>query len=143
MIEKVNLEFRLKKTDETRSYLLDEIKHNDLMSEKYKKTYNYLNYVEHLLIVASTVTSCVSISALASLIAIPLGITSSVVGIKICAITAGIKKYKSIIKQKKKHNKIVLLVKDKLNSIEVLISKDLIHSYISYDEFVSVNNILR
>ena len=143
MIEKVNLEFRLKKTDETRSYLLDEIKHNDLMSEKYKKTYNYLNYVEHLLIVASTVTSCVSISAFASLIAISLGITSSVVGIKICAITAGIKKYKSIIKQKKKHNKIVLLVKDKLNSIEVLISKDLIHSYISYDEFVSVNNILR
>ena len=143
MIEKANLEFRLKKTDETRSYLLDEIKHNDLMSEKYKKTYNYLNYVEHLLIVASTVTSCVSISAFASLIAISLGITSSVVGIKICAITAGIKKYKSIIKQKKKHNKIVLLVKDKLNSIEVLISKDLIHSYISYDEFVSVNNILR
>ena len=143
MIEKVNLEFRLKKTDETRSYLLDEIKHNDLMSEKYKKTCNYLNYVEHLLIVASTVTSCVSISAFASLIAIPLGITSSVVGIRICAIAAGIKKYKSIIKQKKKHNKIVLLVKDKLNSIEVLISKDLIHSYISHDEFVSVNNILR
>ena len=143
MIEKANLEFRSKKTDETGSYLLDEIKHNDLMSEKYKKTCNYLNYVEHLLIVASTVTSCVSISAFASLIAIPLGITSSVVGIKICAITAGIKKYKSIIKQKKKHNKIVLLVKDKLNSIEVLISKDLIHSYISYDEFVSVNNILR
>ena len=143
MIEKANLEFRLKKTDETRSYLLDEIKHNDLMSEKYKKTCNYLNYVEHLLIVASTVTSCVSISAFASLIAIPLGITSSVVGIRICAIAAGIKKYKSIIKQKKKHNKIVLLVKDKLNSIEVLISKDLIHSYISHDEFVSVNNILR
>ena len=39
-------------------------------------------------------------------------------------ITEGIKKYKSIIKKKKKkHDKIVLLGKDMLNTIEVLISK--------------------
>ena len=44
------LEFRLRKIDETRNYLLDEIKHNDLMTEKYKKTCKYLKYVEHLLI---------------------------------------------------------------------------------------------
>ena len=54
------------------------------------------------------------------------------------------KKYKSIIKKKKKkHDKIVLLRKTKLDIIEVLISKVLIDSYISYDEFVSVNNVLR
>ena len=48
-------------------------------------------------------------------------------------------KYKSIIKKKKKkHNKIVLLGKDTLNTIEVLISKALIDSYISHEEFVSV-----
>ena len=53
------------------------------------------------------------------------------------------KKYKSIIKKKKKKpDKIVLLGKTKLNIIEVLISKVLIDSYISY-EFVSVNNVLR
>ena len=40
------LEFIFKKIDETRSYLLDEIKHNDLMSEIHKKTCNYLNYDE-------------------------------------------------------------------------------------------------
>ena len=63
---------------------------------------------------------------------------------KIYAITAGTKKYKSIIKKKKKKtDKIVLLVKDKLNPIEVLISKALIDSFISHDEFVSVNNALR
>ena len=62
--------------------MLDEIKHNDLTSEKYKKTCKYLNYVEHLLILASAVTSCVLISAFASLVAIPVGITSSAVGIK-------------------------------------------------------------
>ena len=54
-----SLEFRLRTIDETRNHLLDEIKHNDLMSEKYKKTCKYLNYVEHLIILPSTVTGCV------------------------------------------------------------------------------------
>ena len=55
MVEAASLEFRFKKIDETGNYLLDEIKHNDLMSEKYKKKCKYLNYVEHLLILVSTV----------------------------------------------------------------------------------------
>ena len=114
------------------------------MSEKYKNTCKYLNYVEYLLISVSTVTDCVSISALASLVCVAVGITSSAVGIKIYAITAGIKKYKSVIKKKKKkHDKIVLLGKAKLDTMEVLISRSLINSYISHDEFVSVNNVLR
>ena len=52
------------------------------------------------LILASTITGCVSISAFASLISIPIGITSSAIGLKICSIAAGIKRYKSIIKKK-------------------------------------------
>ena len=89
---------------------------------------------ENLLILSSTVAGYVSISAFSSLV--PVGITNSAVGINICAIPAGIKKYKSILpKKKKRHNKIVLLGKDKLNTIEVLISKVLINSYISHDEF--------
>ena len=54
-------------------------------------------YIEHFLILASTITGCVSISA-----GIPVGITISAIELKICAITAGIKKYNSIIKKKKK-----------------------------------------
>ena len=91
MLEEARLEFRLRKLDETVNYLLDEIKHNDLMTGKNQKTYKYLNYVEHLLILFSTVTGCVSISDFASLVCFPVGITSSAVVIKICAITAGIK----------------------------------------------------
>ena len=53
------LEFRLRKIDEIKNYLSEEIKSNDLMSEKYKKTCNYLNYVENLLLLVSTVTDCV------------------------------------------------------------------------------------
>ena len=69
---------------------------------------------------------------------------SSALGIKVCAITPGIKKSKSTIKKKKKNlDKIVFLGKDKLNTIEVLISEALINSYISHDEFVSIINVLR
>ena len=54
---------------------------------------------------ASTVTGCVSVSAFASLVVIPIDIAISEVGSKIRAITAGIKKYKSIIhKTRKKHD---------------------------------------
>ena len=53
------------------------------MSEKYKKTCKYLNYVENLLIVLLTVTGCISISAFAALVRVPVGITSSAVGLKI------------------------------------------------------------
>ena len=70
--------------------------------------------------------------------------TSSALGLKTCAITAGIKKYKSIIELKKmKHDKIELLAKSKLSSIEVLISKVLIDSVIISNEFVLINNVLK
>ena len=49
----------------------------------------------------------------------------------------------SIIKKKNKYDKIVLLVKTKLDTIKDLFSKFLIDSYISHDKFVSVNNALR
>ena len=45
MVEEASLSFILRKIDETRNYLLNDIKHNDLMSEKHKKTCKYLNYV--------------------------------------------------------------------------------------------------
>ena len=72
------------------------------MSKKYKKLCATLNYIEHFLILASTVTRCVSISSFASVVGIPIGITSSAIGLKISVITARIKKYRSIIKEKKK-----------------------------------------
>ena len=85
-----------------------------------------LNYIEHVFILASTIVVCFLISGSASLFGVPIGITSSAIGLKTCAIAAVIKTYKSIIKKKKKkHGKIVLLAKSKLSMIEVLISKAL------------------
>ena len=64
--------------------------------------------------------------------------------LEICAITVGIKKYKSIIKKKKKkHEKKVFLAKSQLNKIKILISKALIDSFISHQEFVLINNVLK
>ena len=75
-----------------------------------------LNY---LLLVISTITGFVSTSAFTFLVDIPIRITRSAIGLKICTITAGIKTYKSIIKKKKKnHDKMVLLPKSKLNRIK-------------------------
>ena len=53
------------------------------MSRKHKKVCATLNYIEQFLILASAVTGCISISAFASLLIIPIKITSTVIGLKI------------------------------------------------------------
>ena len=95
------------------------------MSKKHKMICAALSYIEQFLILASTITKYVSISAFTSLICIPLEITSSEIGLKICELIAGTKKYRSIIK-KRKYNKIISIAKSKLNRIKVLFSKSLI-----------------
>ena len=71
--------------------------------KKYKKTCKNLNFVENWLILVSTVTGCVLIFAFASLVRVLVGITSSVIELKICAITSGIKMCQSsILKRKEK-----------------------------------------
>ena len=92
------------------------------MNKKHKTFSTTLNYIEHFLVLASTIAGCTSISTFASLIGIPIEIASSTVTLKTCAIIAGIKKYKPMIKKKKKkHDKIVFLAKSKSNSIEAYI----------------------
>ena len=104
-----------------------------------------MNCHEHFLVFVSAVSRCVSISAFTSLVGIAVGIGSSALGLKICAITAAIEEYLSELWKKKERspNSIVLLTKTKLNTIEALIFKDLIDSCINNEEFVSVNNVCR
>ena len=73
-----------------------------MMSKKHKKVCQILNYIKHLLILVSAVIGCVSISAFDSLAGIFVGITFSAVGLKIFAITAGIKKIWSVIEKRKR-----------------------------------------
>ena len=80
--ENVCLGFKLNKVDETRNYLLEEIKHNHLRN---------INYFEHIPIFVLSVSGCVSISVFTSLDGVSIGAASSKVGLKVFAITAGIK----------------------------------------------------
>ena len=108
-----------------------------MISRKQNKFCITLKHIEHFLILASTITGCISISAFAPFLVISIAFTGYATTLKICAIASGIKKYKSIVKKKKNtHDKRVLLAKSKLNRIEFLISKALIGSNISHEEFV-------
>ena len=51
----MNQEFRLKKIDEIINYLIEQINQNELMSKKHEKTCNILKYIEHLLVIISTI----------------------------------------------------------------------------------------
>ena len=51
-------EFKLKNIDETRNYLLEEIEQKELLKSKHKKVFRILSYIEHIIILASTVTGC-------------------------------------------------------------------------------------
>ena len=134
----------MKNLDRKNNYSLQEIEQNEFMSIKHKSVWITLNYIEYFLTLASTITGCVSISAFASLLGIPAGSTSSAIGLKICTIGARSKKHDSLIKKnKKKHRKIVLLEKSKLDCIEVLISQALIDSVISNDELLLISNVLK
>ena len=88
-----------------------------------------LNYFEHFLIFTSA--AFVSLAE----------VSSSAVELKICEITAGIKKYKSVIRKKKEEWSYSIVRKS--NLIQVLISKDLIDPYNNHDKFGSVNNVLK
>ena len=94
-------------------------------------------YFEIFFILASVVSACISVAAFTHLLGTPIGTLISAIELKICAIAAGITKCKSRIKKKKKkYDKTALLAKSKLNNAKVVISKVLIDSNISYDQFV-------
>ena len=82
------------------------------MSKKHRQVCTNWKYIEHFLILASPVTGCISISAFASVLGIPIGITSSSIELSIFTIPVGVKMYKQIIKKKKKkHGKMILIAK--------------------------------
>ena len=94
--ENMNQVFPLKNIDEIRDYLIEETNRNALVSKRYKKACRVLNYTGNSLIVISTITGCVSISAFASLLSIPTRIITYAIGLKIFVITARTQKHMSI-----------------------------------------------
>ena len=101
-LKNVSREFKSKNIDQTRNYFLKDMQ-NELMSRKDKKVCTIHKWYWTLFyFLASAITGYISISTFASLLGIPLGITSSEIGLKTCVIAAWYKNYKPIIKKKKK-----------------------------------------
>ena len=97
------------------------------------------DYIDKILIVLSATIGGVSIISFTSVIGAPVRIASAHF-ILIFSLTTGIvKKLLNITrKKKKKHDKILMLAKSKLNSIETLISQALIDMDISHEEFITI-----
>ena len=139
-INKTNLseqtKFRLNEIIEIENYFHQEINQRKSRSKKLNKYVTAFDYIDKILIVLSATSSGVCIISSASLVGPPIGIASASFTLIFFLTTEIIKKLLSITRNKmKKHDKILMLSKSKLHSIETLVSQELIDMEISHDEF--------
>ena len=135
-----NQQFWLNKISEIKDYFIADIKGRELMSKKLSK-YIFFYYFGKSLLVLSVTSAGVSIASFATFIGIPVGITSASVNLTFSLCTGLAKKLlKTTRNQKKKHNRIVMLARSKLNSIENKISRLLRNNQISHGDFITISN---
>ena len=128
-----NQQFRLNKISKIEDYFITEIKERELMSERLSKYIASFDYFGKSLTVLSITSGGISIASITTVIGIPAGISSSSLSLGFSLCTGLVKKLlKATKNKKKKHNKIVMLARSKLNSIESKISEDLINNQISH-----------
>ena len=128
--------FRLNEINKIKDYFNSDIQERKIMSKRLSKYIAAFDYFDKTLIVLSATSGEVSIISFASVIGAPAGIPSTIFS-SIFSLTIGITKklLKITRNKKKKHNKIAVLAKSKLNCIEALISKALIDLEINHEEF--------
>ena len=144
-INKINLseqtKFRLSEIIGIENYFYQEINQRKSCSKKLNKYVTAFDYIDKILIVLSATSSGVCIISSASVVGAPVGIANSSFTLIFSLRTGIIEKLPSITRnKKKKHDKIIILAKSKLDSIETLISQALIDIEISHEEF---NGIIR
>ena len=111
------------------------------MSKKLSKYISFFDYFDKSLIVLSVTSGGVSLASFATVIGAPIGITSASLSLAFSLCTGLVKKLlKATRNKKKKHNKIVMLARSKLNSIESKISEALINNQISHEDFITIIN---
>ena len=112
------------------------------MSKRLSKYIASFDYFDKSLIVLSVTTGSISIASFATIIGAPVGIVSASFSLAFSISTGIIKKLlKTTRNKKKKHNKIVMLARSKLNSIESKISEALINNEISHEDFTTIINV--
>ena len=139
-----NRQFRLNKISEIEDYFIVEIKEKEFMSKKLSKYISFFDYFDKSLIVLSVTSGGFSIASFATGIGAPIGITSESLSLVFSLCKGLVKKLlKATRNKKKKHNKIVMLARSKLNSIKCKISEVLIGSQISHENFITIINAER
>ena len=133
--------FRLDEISKIENYFIEEINQRKSCSQKLNKYVTTFDYIDKILIVLSATSGGVSIISFTSIVEAPVGIASANLTL-IFFVTIGIvKKLLNITRsKKKKYDKILMLAKSKLNSIETLISQALIDLDISHEEFIRILN---
>ena len=130
--------FRLREISGIENYFHQEINQRKSYSKKLSKYVTAFDNADKVLIVLSTASGGVSIISFTNIVGAPVGIASARFALIFSLATGIVQKLLNITrKQKKKHDKILMLAKSKLNSIETLISQALIDMEISHEEFIT------
>ena len=142
-INKINLseqtKFRLSEIIGIENYFHQEINQRKSCSKKLNKYVTTFDYIDKILIVLSATSGGVSIISFTSIIGAPVGIASASFTLIFSLTTGIVKKLLNITRnKKKKHDKILMLAKSKLSSIETLVSQALIDMEISHEEFNAI-----
>ena len=142
-IDKTNLseqtKFRLSEIIGIENYFYQEINQRKSCSRKLNKYVTAFDYINKILIVLSATSSGVSIVSFASIVGAPVGIASASLTLFFSLTTGIVKNLLKITRnKKKKHDKILMLPKSKLSSIETLLSQALIDMDVSHEEFVTI-----
>ena len=134
-------QFRLNKINEIKDYFVAEIKERELMSKRLSKYIASFDYFDKSLIVLSVTTGSISIASFATVIGAPVGMMRASCSFAF-SFTTGIVKnlLKTTINKKKKHNKIVMPARSKLNSIESKISEALINNEMNHEDVMTIIN---
>ena len=127
---------RLNKINEIKDYFVAEIKERELMSKSF-----FCDYFGKSLIVLSAASGSIFIVLLATVIGTPAGIAATSLCLAFSLSTGIVKKLLKTTRDKKKnHNKIIMLARSKLNSIESKVSEVSINSEISDEDFMIITN---
>ena len=134
-------QFRLNKIKEIKDYFAAEIKERELMNKRLSKYIAFFDNFGKSLIVFSVTTGTISIASFATVTGTPVGMVSASFSLAFSISTWVVKKIlKTTRNKKKKDNKIVMLARSKLNSIESKISEALINNDISFEDFMTIIN---
>ena len=120
-IDKTNLtdqtKFWLNEISKIENYFNSETNQRKSFSKKLSKYVTTFDYIAKMLIVLSATTGGVSIISFTSVVGVPVGIASASFTLIFSLTTGMVKKLLSITRnKKKKHDKILMLAKSKLNS---------------------------